>query len=185
LHPIFVVPDGWKVESSTIIQQTMIPLLTKAGIHFDTEDYRDRVLFIAQLEAGIADLQLNKTSKQLPYIHNKNRCILYTLYEDEQFVKLKATLFQVKEDYNLRLFNEKYYSLNIISMDEITISEESKLINSIQHHLLKGLIFKKLLKMEQLTANDRSRKSVADDILDDILYYFFVCLCIHFANLRN
>jgi hypothetical protein len=48
------------VESTNNIQQIMIPLLIKAGIHFDTEYIRDRVLFIGQLEARIAKSPITK-----------------------------------------------------------------------------------------------------------------------------
>jgi hypothetical protein len=181
LYPIFIIPDEWKVETNDILEQIMVPLLTKADIRFDTEDYRDRVLFTGQLEAKMAILQLNKNSKQLPFIHNENRCILHTLYFDKYLMKLKATYFQVKEDYNLRLFNEKYYSLNIISMHEITVYDK-ELENSIKH-FLKQFIFEKLLKMGHLTTTPiyaGSEISVDDDILRQILYSFTVCLHIFY-----
>jgi hypothetical protein len=174
LYPIFIVPNEWKTETNDILQQIMIPLLTKAGIHFDTEDNRDRVLFIGQLEANMASIQLRKNSKQLPYIHNENRCIMYDLYKDKRLLKLKANYFQVKEDYNLRLFNEKYYSLNIISMHEITIDDEKKLGKSIEH-FLKEFIFKNILKIEHLieTPTEEDQEE-ADGILDEIIFSFFV-----------
>jgi hypothetical protein len=84
-------------------------------------------------------------------------------------LKLKATHFLLKEDYNLRLFNEKYYSLHIISTHEIPIGDRKEMENSIKH-FLKQFIFKNLL-------NDCvPEERVADKILDEIVYSFLVCL---------
>jgi hypothetical protein len=191
LYPIFTVPDEWKVEKNDIIQRIMMLLLSGAGIDVDTEDYRDRLLFIGELEAIMARFQLDKRRKQLLFIKNENRSIVYTLYYDEYLMKLKATYFKAKEDYNLRLFNEKYYSLINKSIHEIPICEEEEPENSGSKqsssekpessikHVLKKFIFEKLLKMDFLMimpAEKEEDGSVADAILHDILSSFFVCL---------
>jgi hypothetical protein len=178
LYPIFVVPDEWKVETVKLIQELMIPILTKAGLHFETEYYRDRVLFIGELEAKMAGLQLQKkNSKPSAFIHNENRCIMYAFYNDKRTIKFKATYFQVKEDYNLRLFNDKYYSLNIISRFEITMCTQDELNDSIGC-VLKKRVFNELLDMELLTMtplNNQSLRSVADYVLEGIFRSFSVC----------
>jgi hypothetical protein len=96
-------------------------------------------------------------------------------YDDKGILKLKVTYFQVKEDYNLRLFNEKYYSLNIISMHEFTVDDKKKLGKSIKP-FLKQFIFKKLMSHSIETPTEEDGQSVADDIVDQILTGFFVCL---------
>jgi hypothetical protein len=177
-YPIFIVPDEWRVETNDVIQQIIVPLLTKAGIHFDTEDYRDRMLFIGEMEAKMAALQLGDDTMLLPFIHNENRCIMYTYYIEGLMVKLKATYFQVKEDYVLRLFNEKYYSLNIISTHDIPIFDEKE--EDSMKHVLIQFIFKKLLKMDHLITtildDQFEPRSVADYILHEIILIFSVCL---------
>jgi hypothetical protein len=182
LYLIFVVSDSWKVETNNIIQQIMMPLLTKVGIHFDTEDNRDRVLFMSTLETYMTYFQLGKHRTSLSFIHNENRRIMYNLYDNGQLVKLKATYFQVKEDYNLRMFNEKYFSLNIISMHEITTYDMKELENGIKN-ALKQFILDKLLKMGHLitTLNDDwSGRGAAESILKDILFSFWVYLHIFY-----
>jgi hypothetical protein len=164
------------VETINIIQKIMIPLLPKAGIHFDTEDYRERALFIGKMEGKMANLQL-RNRDPLSFIHNENRCIIFTLSIDGQQAKLKSTYFQVKEDYSLRLFNEKYYSLNIISTHDTLLCDLEEW-ESVEY-FLNQFIFKNLLKMDHLIDipwPSIPKISVADYILRRILRLFYVWL---------
>jgi hypothetical protein len=178
VYLIFSIPDEWTVESTNIIAQIMIPLLNRAGITF-SDDYRDRVLFVGELEASMSYNQLNQFSKQPShFIYSENRCIQHNLYEDQGIIKFKTICFQVKDDYNMKLYYDSFYSLNVIFINDIDFPIFSlKEISNIAY-ILKQFIFKNLLRMEHLITTPSSYEyntSAADDILDDILGGFNVC----------
>jgi hypothetical protein len=173
LYPIFIVPDDWREISMDLIHRMMIPILTEAGILFETEDYRDRALFIGESEAEIAYHQLNQYKIQLPFIHNENRCVMHTLYQDGGTIKLKSAYFQVKEDVKMNFFGERFYSLHTIhDNDYISILQENELKRNTS--ILKQFIFRNFLKMKHLITTRRDEESVADHILDAILSIFHV-----------
>jgi hypothetical protein len=148
-------------------------MLAKAGIH-STVDYRDRALFIGKFEAIMAEHQLTKNNEPLPFLRNENRGIMYTYYLDEGSIKFRASYFQVKEDYNLRLFNEKCFSLHIISSSEIVIFDREEL-GSIAD-ILKQHIFKDLLKHDYPVTGWAERKvtKLYNTALDKIASAFTV-----------
>lgn len=151
LYLVFVVPNEWVAESD-IIEEFMVPLLSKSGVVFSHVDdnYRNRVDFASRLEASISYLQLNRTKHGPPklpsFIENENRCILYDLQVDGTLVKFTALYFQIKEDYNLKLYDERYYTLKHISRKNILLFDSEEFSNII--HTLKLFVFKTVLKID-------------------------------------
>jgi hypothetical protein len=179
MYPVYIIPDDWKMESTDIINQIMIPLLTKAGVNIIGEYYQERVLFIGELEAEMAYFQLDKSSKTPLYLHNENRSVIYTMYDQQGTLKLKSVFLQVKEDYDLKLFEERCFSLKLLSRHttdhSISVSNAFYNIRS----TLEQFIFKDVLKMEHLIIGLQSSgldTSVAKDIFDDIITDFTVCV---------
>jgi hypothetical protein len=91
----------------------MVPMLIKAGL-IESQSYSDGVLFITRLEATFANIQL-ENEKDIPeFVHNESRCVLYNIVMDKAFTELQSTYFIFKEDYNLRVLDQKYYVPKII-----------------------------------------------------------------------
>lgn len=149
LYLVFVVPNEWFADSD-IIEELMIPLLTQSGVTFPhTEgNYRSRVQFVSKLEASISFLQLRKDIQgTLPaFIQNENKCVLYELHKHGTAFKLTASYIHIKEDYNLKLNDEHYYTLKHVSKNKISLFS-SKEFDSILHKL-QQYIFKTVLKVE-------------------------------------
>lgn len=170
LYLVFVTPNKWAKESD-IINLVMLPLLSEIGVMLP-HNYTDRASFLTKLEAGFANLQLNSRNKQsLPsFFHNENRCVMYSLYEDNATLEVNSMYFQLKENYNLRAINDKYYTPKLISTAHSSVYEPSHFSHA--KYRLKKIIFEPLnLPPSILSSND----GIADAILDTILHNVIVC----------
>jgi hypothetical protein len=175
MYLIFVIPDEWTMESTDIIQEVFIPLLLKVGVIFPGE-YRDRVLFIGELQASMAFQQLSmnySTINVAAFMRSENRCIQYTLCSDRGAFKFKTIYFQVKEDYESKVFNRSFYTINIISKTQIPLFSDQEFDNV--RSVLKQFIFKNLLKLDcELTIN--KTPTFTDTVLDHTISAFYVRL---------
>lgn len=173
MYLIIIVPNKWIAGPNTI-EELMVLLLAKSGVTFPrmADNYHERLHLVSRLEASISRLQVDKTiQEKLPsFIQNENRCMLYDLHNDGTSVKFMALYFQIKEDYNLKLLDERHYTLKYESRTDIYLFN-SRVIDSIIHDL-KQFIFK-LLKVEDSITTSACKeyqcRTIGDSILKGVL----------------
>lgn len=137
MYLIFIIPNEWK-EKSGIIEHIFEPILTQAGAVLP-QDCSHRALYITQLEAHLSSLQLGKNNKNsIPsFFQNENRCLMYDIVLQDNKLTLHPVYFQLKEDYNLRLFNENYYLPKLLQYSNTSSYFHAKSIDEIDRELVK------------------------------------------------
>lgn len=186
LFVVIIIPNDWALKHD-IIDLIMVPLLQKANIVFP-EKLAERVLFMTKLEALLSNVQLSPDFKNnVPsFIQNENRCVQLDIFCENNVMKIRSTYFQLKEDYNLKTFNERYFVPKIINIDNV--HDFSNINFKSIKGALKQMIFKNLLKANYLIDNTLQErhpqyKNAVIDIMKQVLDNTLVItrnLCIKF-----
>lgn len=147
LYFVLLTENDWAIDSD-IIDSILQPLL-KRGAH---KDEITKITHVTRLEGSLLNFQFHEElKKKLPaFIQNENRCILHDIYADKNTVKLQSLVFQLKEDYNLRFFKEKYYVPNPTSIHNSTNLSDIDLQEAIEQ-----LIITNLLQIDGLSEKSR------------------------------
>lgn len=118
----FIVPNKWK-EEWDFLNVAFIPMLEQAGVTF-LRDPLEQVSYITELEAILAyQLPTLNSTEELPDLFKpENRCILYNFKSTcEDNVVLESVYFKLKEDYNLKLLGQQYFTPKIKGVDNYAL----------------------------------------------------------------
>lgn len=201
LDIVFVLKDEWCVDSEKcpyslgpgIVDNLLKPLLQNAILPRQNDSVK--VLFMSQLEAWISYSQfrvllpslvtrrLKSDSELLKLIQNERRCLMYTLIRDKGTIELRLTYFQLVEDYNLRLFDQKYYTPKIECM------KSNSNFNAIDFKdAIEELVISQQLKADHLfdtppgdNIQNYNRKKTTDMIID-IVFENIIVICHSSSN---
>lgn len=177
MYFVCIIPSRWSQESD-IVDLILKPLFVQIGCVLP-EDHQDRILFMDELESVLSYAQFSKENYNSKYIFNESRCVMYQMQVNGMSLHLTSTYFQFKEDYNLKVFEDRYYSPKIISINESGSLFSITELNSARRDL-KELVWKKLLtnNFTLLKSNGESAKfeDITDGIMEELLQYAAVCI---------
>lgn len=167
MYLVFIIPDHWALMPN-IISFIMIPILSTVGIEFPTKS-RDRALFITKLETELSFFQLgNPKSQEWPlFIRNENRCVLHKLNGSKKQLTMNSTFFQLKEEYNMRLFNDKCYIPKLLSNNNHILFDN--IVFDHVKQMLCQLVCKEIFNVCMEDVSDLKILKISDVILDVVL----------------
>lgn len=183
VHPpetylVFVTPNEWALEPD-IINLMMRSLLEGFEIYLHTAT-RDntRILLVTELEATLSYYQLGAKTRNTipPFIGIENRCVIYRLFTKSNAIIIESMYFQMKEDYNLRLFDEKYYKPNVLSIVNPINVGSINFMNIID--TLKEIIFNELLDPEDSIDTPTDFDDFTNAVNQILLYALEDCITV-------